>query len=99
MTFLESGSGLEGGSDQIIGIVEQMKATMEADLAEAEGSEANAKAAFETLMTSKTSEIAAASKAVETKTARAGQAAVESVQAKADLESTEKAVADDIDFK
>merc|ERR1719313_2913674 len=28
MSFLESGSGLEGGSDQIIGIVEQMKETM-----------------------------------------------------------------------
>merc|ERR1719163_460363 len=30
MSFLESGSGVEGGSDQIIGIVEQMKETMEA---------------------------------------------------------------------
>merc|ERR1719262_1263320 len=50
-------------------------------------------------MTSKTSGIAAAGKAIETKTARAGQAAVEILQAKADLESTEKAVADDIDFK
>jgi len=99
MSFLESGSGLEGGSDQIIGIVEQMKETMEADLAESESKEATAKTDFETLMTSKTSEIAAAGKAIETKTARSGQAAVETVQAKADLESTEKAVAEDIDFK
>merc|ERR1719482_2422847 len=99
MSFLESGSGLEGGSDQIIGIVEQMKETMEADLAESESKEATAKTDFETLMTSKTSEIAAAGKAVDTKTARSGQAAVETVQAKADKESTEKAVAEDIEFK
>merc|ERR1719198_2399801 len=76
-----------------------MKETMEADLAESEGKEATAKTDFETLMTSKTSEIAAAGKAIETKTARSGQAAVETVQAKADMESTEKAVAEDIDFK
>merc|ERR1719262_1299825 len=35
MSFLESGTGLEGGSDTIIGIVSQMKETMEEDLAEA----------------------------------------------------------------
>ena len=39
MSFLESGSGLEGGSDQIIGIVAQMKETMEADLAESTSKE------------------------------------------------------------
>merc|ERR1719191_2473762 len=42
MSFLESGEGLEGGSDQIIGIVEQMKETMEADLAEATSKEGEA---------------------------------------------------------
>merc|ERR1719207_394447 len=72
---------------------------MEADLKESEGKEAEGKAAYETLMTSKKSEIDAAGKAVETKTARSGEVAVETVQAKADLESTSKAVAEDIDFK
>merc|ERR1719337_150828 len=76
-----------------------MKETMEADLKEAESSEAEAKAAYETLMTSKTAEIDAAGKAIETKTARAGAVAVETVQAKADLESTTKAVAEDTEFK
>merc|ERR1719281_761095 len=99
MSFLESGSGMEGGSDQIIGIVEQMKETYEADLKEAEAGEAEAKSAYETLMTSKTAEIEAAGKAIESKTARSGTVAVETVQAKADLESTEKAVAEDKDFK
>merc|ERR1719201_1774908 len=87
MSFLESGEDTEGGSDQIIGIVEQMKETMEADLKEAEGKEAESKSSFETLMTSKTSEIGAAGKAIETKTARVGAVAVEIVQGKADLAS------------
>merc|ERR1719160_1442616 len=76
-----------------------MKETYEGDLKEATESEADAKSEFEALMTSKTSEIGAAGKAIETKTARSGQVAVDTVQAKADLESTENAVAEDIDFK
>merc|ERR1719197_1810076 len=76
-----------------------MKETYEAELKEAEAGEAEAKATFETLGTSKTAEIEAAGKAIETKSARIGQVAVEIVQGKADLESTEKAVADDVDFK
>merc|ERR1719191_2162690 len=99
MSFLESGEDTEGGSDQIIGIVEQMKETMEADLKEAEKKEAESKSSFETLMTSKTSEIGAAGKAIETKTARVGTVAVEIVQNTADLQSTEKSVAENIDFK
>merc|ERR1719379_3188118 len=98
MSFLETGEGMEGGSDQIIGIVEQMKETMEADLAEATSKEGEAKSSFETLMTSKTQEIESAGKAVESKTARSGSVAVETVQAKADLEKTEKALAEDIEF-
>merc|ERR1719240_1391368 len=98
MSFLDTGDATAGGSDQIIGIVEQMKETMEADLAEATSKEAEAKASFETLMTSKTAEIESAGKAVEAKTARSGQVAVETVQAKADLEKTEKAVAEDTEF-
>merc|ERR1719240_1017340 len=98
MSFLDTGDSTAGGSDQIIGIVEQMKETMEDDLAEATTKEGESKSAFETLMTSKTSEIEAAGKAVESKTARSGTAAVETVQAKADLEKTEKALAEDMEF-
>merc|ERR1719454_2823139 len=76
-----------------------MKETMEADLKESEGKEAEGKSTYETLMTSKKSEIEAAGKAIESKTARSGEVAVETVQAKADLESTTKAVAEDKDFK
>merc|ERR1719161_2443086 len=45
-SFLETGDATAGGSDQIIGIVEQMKETMEADLAEATAKEADSKSAF-----------------------------------------------------
>merc|ERR1719298_314938 len=99
MSFLESGSTEQGGSDTIIGVVEQMKETMEADLADAEKSEAEGKSTFETLMTTKKGEIEAAGKAIETKSARTGEVAVEVVQDKADLEKTTKAVEEDTDFK
>merc|ERR1719386_200546 len=56
MSFLETG---EGGSDQIIGVVDQMKETMEADLKETVASEAEAKASFTNLLASKEKEIAA----------------------------------------
>merc|ERR1719364_590222 len=72
---------------------------MEADLKESEAKEAEAKTTYESLMTSKTNEVAAAGKAIETKTARSGAVAVETVQAKADLKSTTNAVAEDKDFK
>merc|ERR1719201_1924527 len=75
LSFLESGEDEEGGSDQIIGIVEQMKETMEADLKEAEGKEAEAQSSYGSLVTSKNAEIAAAGKAIETKTARSGTVA------------------------
>merc|ERR1719408_987533 len=94
LSFLESGSGMMGGSDQIIGIVEQMKETMEAESGEAE-----AKASYDTLMTSKTEEIAAAGKAVESKTALSGTAKVEATEAKADLGATTTAVDEDTKFK
>jgi len=97
-SFLQSGDQ-EGGSDQIIGIVEQMKQTMEEDLKETTASEEEAKASFATLTESKTKEIAAAGKAIEKKTARVGQVAVEAVQAKADLENTGEAVDEDTKFK
>jgi len=97
-SFLESGES-EEGSDQIIGIVSQMKETMEADLKETTASEEEAKAGFASLTESKTKEIAAAGKAIEKKTARVGQVAVEAVQAKADLENTQDAVEEDTEFK
>jgi len=96
MSFLETG---EGGSDQIIGIVDQMKETMEADLKQSTADEETAKAGSTTLVASKEKEIAAAGKAVESKTARVGELAVSVVQAKADLEDTQDAMSEDEKFK
>merc|ERR1719316_113119 len=76
-----------------------MKDTMEADLAQTEKSEADSKTAFETLMTTKKSEIELAGKTIEKKSARAGQVAVEVAEAKADLEKTTVAVDEDTDFR
>jgi len=103
LSFLSGGNTdseeMEGSSDQIIGIVEQMKETMEGDLKETEASEAEAKASFGSLMEAKTKEISAASSAIEEKTARVGTLAVEVVQGKADLEGTENAMDEDVKFK
>jgi len=96
LSFLESG---EGGSDQIVGIVSQMKETMEADLKDTAASEGEAKASFTSLLASKEKEIAAAGKAVEEKTSRVGELAVSVVQSKADLEDTQEAMTDDQKFK
>jgi hypothetical protein len=96
LSFLETG---EGGSDQIIGVVSQMKETMESDLKESTAAEEEAKAAFTTLMASKEGEIAAAKKAVEAKTARVGELAVSVAQGKADLEDTADALEEDKKFK
>merc|ERR1719399_2636465 len=88
--FLQSGGqSQEGGSDQIIGVISQMMEEMASGLKEAEASEAEAKASFSALADAKGKEIAAATKAVEEKTARAGELAVAIVQAKADLGNTE----------
>jgi len=49
----------EGGSDQIIGLVEQMKETMEADSKESTAGEEQAKASSASLIISKEEEIVA----------------------------------------
>merc|ERR1719478_1090098 len=95
-SFLETG---EGGSDQIVGIVDQMRETMESDLKEATSNEEGAKASSTSLVASKEEEIAAASKAVEEKTARNGELAVSVAQSKASLEDTKDAQADDVAMK
>jgi len=96
LSFLETG---EGGSDQIVGVVAQMKETMEADLKETTASEEEAKASFESLVASKTKEVAAAQKAVEEKTVRVGELAVSVAQGKADLEDTQGSLEEDKKFK
>jgi len=98
LSFLESGSDM-AGSDQITGVMEQMLEAMQQDLQETERQESESVATYEALMKSKAAEIAAATKAIETKMSRTGTLAVENVQAKADLKNTETAVAADTQFQ
>jgi len=95
LSYLQSGEATEGGSDQIIGIVEQMKESMEADLKEATESENQAKGAYDNLMKAKGEEIQAATKGIETKMARSGELAVAVATNSADLESTKESFAED----
>jgi len=99
LSFLQGGEEEGGSTDTIIGIVDQMRETMAADLKETTASEEEAKASFATLTATKEKEIAAAGKAVESKTARVGELAVSIVQGKNDHEDTEEAVAEDTKMK
>merc|ERR1719326_139151 len=67
---------------------------MEGDLATAKKDEATAKAGFEELSAAKAAEIEAATAAIESKTKRSGEVAVEIVQTADDLEDTQADVAE-----
>jgi len=97
LSFLESSEG--GSSDQIIGVVEQMKDTMVADLKQSTADEEEAKTRFASLMASKQQEVDAARTAIEEKSMRVGDLMVSVAQAKADLENTEGALGEDQKFK
>ena len=62
------------------------------DLSTAEKDEATAAAGFEELSAAKAAEIASATSAIESKTKRSGEVAVEVVQTKDDLEDTQAEV-------
>merc|ERR1719207_249975 len=78
--FLSTGSSSqesEPSSGEILGIMKQMKEEMEGDLKDLIASEESAKSAFDELVSAKEKEIAAATKAIEGKTGRVGDVAVE----------------------
>merc|ERR1719420_1517550 len=98
--FLSQGNG-EGyapASGEIVGILKQMKDTMEKDLAEVIAQEESAKADYEGLMAAKEKEIEAATKAIEEKIKRGGEVAVELVNLKEDLDDTVESLAEDKKF-
>merc|ERR1719265_654140 len=73
-------------SGEITGMLKAMLEEMEGDLATATKDEATAVAGFEELSAAKAAEIASATSAIETKTKRAGEVAVEVVQTQDDKE-------------
>merc|ERR550537_1757576 len=98
---LLEGQAQAGSTDQIIGMLKSMLEEMQGDLSRAQKDEAATQQGFEELSAAKSSEIAAATKAIESKSLRAGQVAVEVVQTgddvedtTADLEETQKFLAD-----
>jgi hypothetical protein len=75
-------------------MLKAMQEEMEGDLKSAQDTEAAAVAGFQELSAAKASEIEAATAAIESKTERSGQVAVEVVQTADDLEDTQADVAE-----
>jgi chromosome segregation ATPase len=100
LAFL-SGSQSEGyapASGQIVGILKEMHDEFSAVLKEETGEENAAIEAYDSLVASKTKEINALTKAIETKMSRAGELAVKITQMKNDLDDTEQALLEDQAF-
>merc|ERR1719329_1134826 len=99
-SFLMGGGkqGYAPASGEIVGILKQMKDTMEKDLAEVLAAEDAAKQDFEGLVAAKEKEIASSTKAIEEKTKRSGEVAVEIVNLKEDLDDTSESLAEDQQF-
>merc|ERR1719408_876626 len=75
-------------SGEIVGILKAMKDEMDKDLGGAVSQEEAAAAGFEELAAAKKAEIAAASEAIESKTVRSGELAVETTTTADDIEDT-----------
>jgi septal ring factor EnvC (AmiA/AmiB activator) len=100
LSFLSGsqGEGYAPSSGQITGILKTMDDEMSASLAEATSAEQAAISAYDSLMASKTKEINALTKAIESKMTRSGSLSVEIVQMKNDLGDTEQALVEDKAF-
>merc|ERR1719399_435933 len=96
VSFLSGASGenYAPASGEIVGILKQMLDEMNADFAEAKAAEEAAIKAYDTLMSAKTKEVNALTKAIETKMTRVGELAVEITQKKNDLGDTAEALAE-----
>jgi len=81
-------------SGEITGMLKAMLEEMEGDLKSATADEATAAKGFSDLSAAKNAEIASATSAIESKTKRAGEVAVEIVQTQDDVEDTEADVAE-----
>merc|ERR1719321_1412898 len=90
--------GYAPASGEIVGILKQMKDTMEKDLAETVEQEETLEKDFEATVAAKEKQIAEATKAIEEKTKRVGEVAVEIVNLEEDLEDTKDQLADDEKF-
>merc|ERR1719482_1166816 len=90
--------GYAPASGEIVGILKQLLENMEGDLKEATDTENAAIEEFNGLVAAKKKEIAAATEAIEAKTARAGEGAVQLVNLKNDLADAQDSLADDTKY-
>merc|ERR1740122_134508 len=97
-SFLSEGQGYAPQSGQIVGILKQMKDTMEKNLAEVIAEEEEAIKTFDALMAAKKKEVDANTAALESKLERVGQTGLDIVEMKEDLDDTKKALAEDKKF-
>ena len=100
MAFLANGQGFgyAPASGQIVGILKQMKETMEGDLAGITKTEEEAIANYNSLVAAKEKQIEANTKAIEQKIERVGNLGVEIETMKADLSDTAQAMIEDKKF-
>jgi len=96
--FLSQSQGYAPQSGQIVGILKQMKDTMEATLAEVTAAEEEAIKNFDGLMAAKKKELETNTEAIESKLERVGQVGLDIVEMKEDLDDTAKALAEDKKF-
>jgi len=94
----QSTGGYAPASGQIVGILKQMKETMEKNLAELTAQESDAVASFSAMKSAKQKEIAAATASIEEKTQQAGDLAVRIVQLKDDKKDTADSLAADTGY-
>merc|ERR1712093_295846 len=100
LSFLGSAEGSEYSpqSGQITGLLKEIGDTMSQSLADETAQEEAAIADHEALMSAKSKEVAAHTKAIEEKSARAGETAVRVAQMKNDLSDSQEALANDKQF-
>merc|ERR1719493_227979 len=96
--FLSQSQGYAPQSGQIVGILKQMKDTMEATLADVTATEEAAIKNFDALMAAKKKELETNTAAIESKLERVGQVGLDIVEMKEDLDDTKKALAEDNKF-
>jgi septal ring factor EnvC (AmiA/AmiB activator) len=94
----ESNSGYAPSSGEIVGILKQMKETMEKELAEATKAEEASIKDYEGLMAAKKKQVVTLTKEIEAKMVRQGESGVQLANMKDDLEDTEKSLAQEQKF-
>merc|ERR1719456_1950040 len=98
LAFLSGKETYMPRSSEITGILKSMEDEMSKTLADITSDEDSAIASYKDLMAAKTKEIEALTKAIETKSKRVGELAIEIVMMKNDLDDTQAALLEDKKF-